>query len=56
MGLQDPGLEPSVAQERRDVFCRLALPRPRVITRVTGVDPDEVTADRDDLVVGGQIR
>jgi hypothetical protein len=56
MGLQDPRLEPGVVQELRDVFGRLAFPRPGVITRVTGVDPDEVTADRDNLVVGGQIR
>jgi hypothetical protein len=56
MGLQDPGLDPDVAQELRDVFGRLAFPRPGVITRVTGVDPDEVTADRDNLVVGGRIR
>ena len=56
MGLQDLRLDPGLGQERRDVFGRLTLARTRMITGVTGVDPDQVTADRDNLVVGGHFR
>ena len=51
MRLQDQRLEPGIGQDPRDVFGRLAFPRPRMITGVAGVDPDQVAADRDDFVV-----
>ena len=56
MGLQDLRLEPGLGQERRDVFGRLTLTRTGMVTGVTGVDPDQVAADRDNLVVGGHFR
>src|SRR5690606_34264850 len=52
-GLEQRGLQPDVGQQPGDELRRLALPRSLVLAVVRGVDPQQVLADADDLVLGG---
>src|SRR4029077_21261604 len=55
MRLQDRGLEADLGELGRGVLGGLSLPRARVVARVGGVDPDQVAADADDLVLRGHV-
>ena len=50
-GLDDQGLNTHLGQLGRDVLSRRTLPRPGAIAVVGRVDPNEITADLDDLGV-----
>ena len=53
--LQDRGLQADLGELGRGVLGGLALPRAGVVARVGGVDPDQVAADADDLVLRGHV-
>ena len=53
--LQDRRLQAHLGQLRGDVLGGLALTGARVVARVGGVDPDQVAADADDLVLRGHL-
>src|SRR5262249_22466821 len=53
--LQDHRLQAHLGQLRGDVLGGLALAGPRVVAVVGGVDPDQVAADADDLVLRGHL-
>ena len=50
--LEHGGLDADLAEEARDVLGGPPLARAGVVTRVGGVDPDQVSADVDDLILG----
>jgi hypothetical protein len=52
---QDRGLEAGLGELGGGVFGGLALPRAGVVARIGGVDPDQVAADVDDLVLRGHV-
>ena len=51
--LEDLRLQPHLGELLGDVLGRLALARARVVAVVAGVDPDQVAAEVDDLVLAG---
>ena len=52
--LEDLRLEPHLGEQPRNVLGRHSLPRPAAVAVVGRVDPDQVAADVDDLVLGGR--
>src|SRR5262249_59088588 len=56
MGFVDLGLQPGLVKQAGDVFGRGTLAGARVVAPVTGIDPDQVAAQRRDLVFGGHGR
>ena len=49
--LEQLGFQADLGQQPHHVFGRLALPRPRAVTEVAGVDLEQVAAELDDLVL-----
>ena len=51
-GLDDRGRDSDLAEQPGDVLGGPPLPRPRMVTRVGRIDPDQVAADVHDLRFG----
>ena len=52
MGLQQRRLQAYLGEERGDMLCRIAFSWTGVISRVSGIDPDQIAGERRDLVAG----
>ncbi len=56
LGLEDRGVQPDLVQLLRHVFRGAPFARAATVAEVAGVDPDQVTAEIDDLGIGSSVR